>query len=341
MHSSSQRRAYSGAIWCAALGALTLIGWSAASIAQNPPPDVKRKLIEQAWGPLSENAHLYDKALAAAPKGGVKVTKNIAYGSDPRQQLDIYQPPGKSNLPIMVFFHGGGYTRGERDYNPFVHANILTYFARNGFLGINADYRLAPAAPWPSGGQDVARVVQWVKKNASNYGGNPEHIFLFGHSAGASHVAQYVLDRRFQPGSGPGVEGAILMSGRYVLHYDPDDPSMTGGVMAYFGSDPSRYESRSSASHVNESHVPIMLVLSEFDQLNLATTTGELFVALCRRDGGRCPRFVQLKYHNHMSEIYHFNTQDDYLGKEIIEWTREGFGATRHLENNKNGDRID
>jgi acetyl esterase len=340
MNPISQRRSGLGGVGCATLCALALTGWSLASVAQNPPPDVKRRLIEQAWGPLSENRDMYDAALTAAPKGGVKVTKDIAYGSDPRQRLDVYQIPGKSNLPIMVFFHGGGYTRGERDYSPLVHANILTYFARNGFLGINADYRLAPAFPWPSGGEDVARVVQWVKQNAGNYGGNPERIFLFGHSAGASHVAQYVLDRRFQPGSGPGVSGAILMSGRYVLHYDPDDPSLTGGVMDYFGKDPSRYESRSSASHVDESHVPIMLVLSEFDQLNLATTSGELFVALCRRDGGRCPRLVQLKYHNHMSEIYHFNTQDDYLGKEILEWTREGFGATRHLDN-KNTERID
>jgi len=69
--------------------------------------------------------------------------------------------------------------------------------------------------------------------------------------------------------------------------------------------------------------------ISEFDQLNLAGTTGELFVELCKRDGGRCPRLVQLKYHNHSSEVSHFNSQDDYLGSEIIEWANDGFGANR------------
>jgi acetyl esterase len=318
---------------CALLCAVVWLTASAVSIAQNPTPDIKQRLNELGWGRDQQGAHLYDSALQAAPKGAVKVTKDLAYGSNPRQKLDVYQVPGKRNLPIMVFFHGGGYTMGERDYNPMVHANILTYFARNGFLGINADYRLAPEFAWPSGGEDVRSVVEWVKKNAAQYGGDADRIFLFGHSAGASHVAQYALDRRFQPANGPGIAGAILLSGRYELHYDPDDASLAkGGVAEYFGTDPSRFESRSVTSHVSESQVPIMIVVSEHDQVNLATTSGELFVALCKRDGGRCPRMVQLKFHNHTSEIYHFNTQDDYLGREIIEWTREGFGVDRHAD---------
>ena len=69
---------------------------------------------------------------------------------------------------------------------------------------------------------------------------------------------------------------------------------------------------------------------SSADQLNLAATTGELFVALCQRDGGKCPRLLQLKYHNHSSEFTHFNTSDDYFGKEIIEWIADGFGGDRH-----------
>jgi acetyl esterase/lipase len=332
MSSTSQRRSRWNAIAYTALCAAAALGWGSVTFGQNPAPDIKKRLLEQGWGPARQNAQMYDAALQAAPKGGVQVTKDIAYGTNARQKLDIYQIPGKQGLPVMVFFHGGGYTSSARDTSPLVHANVLTYFARNGFLGINADYRLAPEFKWPSGGEDVAAVVRWVKENASKYGGNPDRIFLFGHSAGASHVAQYAFDRRFQPGNGPGIAGAILLSGRYELHSDPDDPSLATGVAEYFGTDPSKFESRSVTSHVTESHVPIMIVMSEFDQLNLATTSGELFVALCRRDGGRCPRFLQLKFHNHGSEFTHLNTPDDYLGKEIIEWTKTGFGATRGLE---------
>src|SRR5690606_22271977 len=155
-----------------------------------------------------------------------------------------------TGLPIMVFFHGGGYVGGARDTNEFVHGNVLTYFARNGFLGINADFRLAPEFPWPSGGQDVREVVRWVQENATRLGGDPQRIYLLGTPAGAGHVVQYVFDRRVQPSQGPGVAGAILQGGRYLVHSDPDDPSLQGGVMAYFGKDAERDASRSSVNHV-------------------------------------------------------------------------------------------
>lgn len=328
-----KRRRSNNARWVRSLrlaAAASLIGMvTPAVLAQDVPPQIKKQLIEQGWGYGGGSRNMYDELHARAPKGGVKVSKDLAYGKHERQKLDVYEVPGKSDLPIMVFFHGGGYTGGARDNTPYVHANVLTYFARHGFLGVNADFRLAPEFMWPSGGQDVAAVVKWLQENARKHGGDPRKIYLFGTSAGASHVAQYTFDRRFQPNGGPGIAGAILQSGRYVLHSDPDDPSLQGGVQAYFGKDPATYPSRSVVNHVNGSTVPIMLLMTEFEQLNLAATTGELFVALCKRDGGRCPRFVQLKYHNHGTEYHHFNTGDDYLGREILEWIESGFGQTR------------
>jgi acetyl esterase len=315
-------------VFAAALASLiALTALAPESIAQSPPQDIKQKLLEQRWARPAPP--IYDQALAAAPKDGIKVTKDLSFGKHERQKVDIYQPEGKSGLPIMVFVHGGGYTASARDTSPLIHANILTYFARNGFLGVNADYRLAPEFKWPSGGQDVAGVVAWLKANARTYGGDPDKIYLFGHSAGASHVALYGFDRRFQPGTGPGIAGMILLSGRYKLYPDTDDPSLATGVAAYFGTDPERAESRSVTTHVGGSKVPVMLVISEFDQLNLVGTTGDLFVELCKRDGGQCPRMLQLKYHNHFSEFQHFNTEDDYFGQEVIEWVNEGFAGTR------------
>ena len=308
-----------------------LAALSAARLsAQTPRAEDKKRLIEQGWANSYTPEQLFGDQLKAAPKPNLKITKDLAYGKAERQKVDVYQTPGKANLPILVYFHGGGYVGSARDTGPNIHANIMYYFARNGFLAINADYRLAPEFQWPSGGEDVRDVVKWVKENAKAFGGDPDRIYLFAHSAGASHVAQYVFDRRFQPGAGPGVAGAILLSGRYSLHPDPDDPSMTGGVTQYFGADHTKWPSRSVVNHVNESRVPVMLAMSEFDQLNLAGTTGELFSALCYRDGGRCPRLVQLKYYNHSGGYAHFNTVDDVFGKEILEWIDEGFGGTRH-----------
>ncbi len=120
----------------------------------------------------------------------------------------------------------------------------------------------------------------------------------------------------------------MLVSGRYTIKSDPDDPGLDG-IRLYFGDDPAGYPSRSVVNQVANSEVPVMLVISEYDQRNLVETTGELFVALCDRDDGRCPRFLQLKYHNHMSEISHINTSDDLLGREILEFMTVGAARQR------------
>jgi acetyl esterase/lipase len=310
--------------------------------AQSPPANVKEKLIEQGWRDFGSNQQanqkLYDQALAAsAPKNGVKITKDLAYGKHPRQKVDVYQPEGKTNLPILVFVHGGNYVGGAREPTPLVNANIMYYFTRNGFVGVNADYRVAPRRPeqvsdetpaWPAQAEDVRSAVRWLKENAIKYGGNPDRIYLFGASAGADDIANYVFDRRLQPESGPGVAGVILMSGLYKFEYDPDNP-YDHAMEGYLGVDAKAWAERSPVAHVSESNVPVMLVTVEFDQLGLEATTGDLFRALCYRDGGRCPRLVQLKYHNHSSEVYHFNSGDDFLGREIVEWVKEGFGTSR------------
>ena len=293
------------------------------------PPEVQQQLIETGFGySIGRMMDLYLPLLAAAPKGDVKVIKDVSYGDHPRHKLDVYQPTGVTGFPVFVYVHGGGYRSGDRDLNEYVYGNIATYFARHGLLAINATYRLAPEASWPSGAEDMRGVVTWIRRNAEQYGGDPERIFLMGHSAGATHVATYAFDARFQPADGHGLAGLIAVSGRYHLRPDPDDPSLAG-IRQYFGDDPTRYESRSVITHVPNSQIPVMLVIAEYDQRNLVATTGELFVALCRRDDGRCPRLVQLAYHNHLSEVFHINTADDFLGREILKFINEGTDRQR------------
>ena len=85
--------------------------------------------------------------------------------------------------------------------------------ARGQLLGVNATYRLAPKHQWPAGAQDVGASARWVRANIAAYGGDPNRIVLMGHSAGASHVAGYLVHKQLQPADGDGVIGAILLSG--------------------------------------------------------------------------------------------------------------------------------
>ena len=292
------------------------------------PPYLQATLAQ--FGPLYQKdsaafaatVDAFQPLLKAAPKDGVVVTRDQAYGPDPRQVLDVYQPTARSGAAVVIFVHGGAYVAGNKDVGEH-YANVATWFARQGMLGINATYRLAPAAKWPAGAQDVRGMVSWAKANVVRFGGDPARIFLIGHSAGATHVSGYVFDKTLQPPEGPGVAGAVLISGRYRLVYDAADP-FARNMQAYFGDDPSQYKNRSTINHIRDGvRVPVFVVITEYEQTGLDVFGAELLAALCARDGA-CPRFVRLNGHNHMSEVLAFNTPDEYLGHEILDFMARG-----------------
>src|SRR3546814_15368516 len=98
--------------------------------------------------------------------------------------------------------------------SPEIYANVLYYVARQEYFGFNLEYRLAPSHPYPSGTRDVAFALAWIRANIAKYGGDTESIYLIGHSAGAAHAASYAYDRRYQPRSGHGLAGLVVVSGQ-------------------------------------------------------------------------------------------------------------------------------
>lgn len=309
--------------------ALLFCGCTSAPVS-NMPIEVQRTLAEvgPVWGKdvlgnIKKTVDVYMPVLAASPKGALKITKDVAYGSNPRNLMDMYQPSQGTKQPVVVFMHGGAYVRGERNLNAEIYGNVATYFARHGMLGVNATYQLAPASKWPSASQDVGRLVKWLKENAHKYGGDPERIYLVGHSAGATHIATYAFMKELQPLDGPGVAGLVLLSGRY--HFDPkaDDPSLSA-FQAYFGTDRSLYPRMSPINHLaSAARIPLFIGISEYDNPDLDTQGALLFSAACERDRA-CPRFFRMEHHNHVSMVFHFNTADELLGSEILKFIARG-----------------
>jgi acetyl esterase len=309
---------------------LALLFAAAPAFAQvsNMPAHVQQRLAEvgPGWGKnilgnIEKTLEVYTPLLAVAPKQGVTVQRDLTYGPDARHRADVFRAEGLKNAPIVVFLHGGAYVRGDRDVNAEVYGNVPMYFARQGLLGVNATYRLAPAAQWPAAAQDVASLVRWLKDNAARFGGDPNRIYLVGHSAGATHVATYVYLKELQPQQGHGVAGVVLMSGRYHFDPHPSDPNLKN-FQAYFGTDRAQYPGRSPLSHVKGAPpLPTFLVVSEYDNPDLDTQGALLLAALCDRDRA-CPRFTRMEKHNHLSMVYQFNTADDALGREVLEFIR-------------------
>jgi acetyl esterase/lipase len=111
---------------------------------------------------------------------------DIAYGTDRKQHLDIYQPKNKpKDAPVLIFLHGGGNREGDRAQ----YGYVADPFAKHGIVTVVASYRLQPASPWPAQRDDAQAIVEWVYKNISKYGGDPEKIYLSGHSAGSNLTA--------------------------------------------------------------------------------------------------------------------------------------------------------
>jgi acetyl esterase/lipase len=321
-------RAYviAGAI---ALAAITGFGRTASAQVSRLPEDIQKRLAEinplyqsdiGKYGP--ETIRLFTPLLALGPKTGIKVIVDEAYGADPRQTLDVYQPQSANNLPVVVFVHGGALTSGNKNENKEISANVLYYFARHGFLGINATYRLAPKHVYPAAAQDIGGVVAWIKQNAKRFGGNPERIYLIGRSTGALHVATWAFDSKIHGAKGPDVAGVVLISGRLKADSRADDPNGKR-VPEYFGADTSLYPERSPVNYGAQSALPTFIVTAEFDNPFLDVYSAELFAKMCVARS-RCPRFLRLVGHNHQSTTASINTADDTLGQEIIDFIKQG-----------------
>jgi acetyl esterase/lipase len=195
----------------------------------------------------------------------------------------------------------------------------MLWAVKNGFIGVNITYRLAPQYPWPAGAEDVATAVKWVSEEISERGGDPSRIYLMGHSAGAIHVASYVSHPEFYKVKNGGLKGAIMVSGIYDLTASP----LTEPERKYFGDDASRYVGQSSLSGLLKTNTPLMAVSSEFDLAGFVKQVELFKEATCKRPSG-CARTLILPQHSHMSEVYSINTEDTRLTDAILDFVKTG-----------------
>ena len=183
-------------------------------------------------------------------------------------------------------------------------------------------HRLAPEAAYPAGSEDVALAVDWARSNAHTYGGDPAKIFLIGHSAGGAHAAAYVCDPVSRPVRGHGVAGLVLISARLRADALPDNPN-AHGVRAYYGDDEALYEARSVVTYAANIDIPLFLAVAEYENPGLDVYAAEMLYRVSRAKR-RSPRFMRLAHHNHTSIVAHFDTGEDRLGREILDFIARG-----------------
>ena len=148
-----------------------------------------------------------------------RVANGVAYGTAPRERLDVWAPRGKAAglRPVVVFFYGGAWVKGSRgDYGFAGRA-----YAAKGFVAVVPDYRLVPTARFPAFVQDGALAIKWTRNHAADFGGDPKRITIAGHSAGAYIGAMLALDPHYLTDIGVApttIRAAALLAGPYDFY---------------------------------------------------------------------------------------------------------------------------
>lgn len=242
------------------------------------------------------------------------ILRDQVYGPDPRHRLDIFRPVQGYDTPrpVVLFVHGGGFVRGDKGgpEDPF-YSNVGTWAVRRGFVGVNMTYRLAPAAQWPAGAVDVALAHEWLMQNIASHGGEPRHIVMLGHSAGAVHIAGYLAGHHGLAVAAPPA-GAVLLSG----HYDLTAFEHTSFESQYFGTNATRFAAQSSFEGLLETSVPCLFGVAELEPPLFHQQALQLAQAYVTRKG-TWPRLLTFPGHNHISSILQLGAPGDTLGRDL------------------------
>lgn len=208
---------------------------------------------------------------ALSPGSALRASASVPYGPHARHKLDIYTPDKPtSSTPVVVFFMGGNWVKGERADYAFVGRAL----AARGYVVVIPDYRLYPEVRYPHFLDDSAQAVAWTAREIARFGGDPKRLYLMGHSAGAYNASMVALDPAYLARYGmraSALRGWIGLAGPYdflpivnpttrpVFHH-PDTPP---------ASQPIRHASRSSP--------PALLIAANSDDLvNPRQNTGAL-----------------------------------------------------------------
>ena len=215
---------------------------------------------------------------ATIPQDGITITHDIVYSEGDRNMLDVYEPVKKApGHPVIVFYYGGRWESGARaDYLFAGQA-----FASKGYVTVIADYRLYPTVRYPLFVEDAAKALVWTREHIAAYGGNPDNIFVAGHSAGAYIALMLAANTSFvkKAGGDPAwIRGAIGLAGPYNFVPSQEDPD----IRDLFGT--AKDAASQPITYVHKGMPPVFLATGADDQTVKLHNTYDLAKKL-RADG--------------------------------------------------------
>ncbi|MEP4885938.1 MAG: alpha/beta hydrolase [Alphaproteobacteria bacterium] len=262
---------------------------------------------QEAFSEIGAKYHIRVQELGAGVSGD-----SFAYGDDPYQEVAVFAAP-EPNGTVIAFMHGGGWTNGYKEWMPFMAPPLTAA----GITFVSIGYRLAPAVTWPTGVEDVMAGIAWVYKNISAHGGDPDRIFVGGHSAGGHQAASLAVRSDWQAGAGvPAdiIRGALPVSGVYDFTEGNGMPAKP----RFLGEKPG-HETDASPLHTIANTPPFLIAWGDRDFPHLIVQAEKMTQAL-QEAGGRVET-VGLSDCDHLGASYACGNPDGMWVKSVVEWT--------------------
>jgi arylformamidase len=212
-------------------------------------------------------------SLVAAPLFAAesKIQRDVPYAQpkNERQSLDVYAPATGTDHPIVVWIHGGGWKQGDKQsvqHKPQAFVDRACVFA-------SINYRFVPQVTLKEMTGDVAKAIRWTHDHAKEFGGNPNAIFVMGHSAGAHLAALVCTDDRYLKAEGLSfsiLKGCVPVdAGAYDVprRFADSDPTKASEGKAIFGDDEAIHRELSPITYVGKvKSIPAFLILHVADR---------------------------------------------------------------------------
>ncbi len=286
---------------------VTVLVLGASSASAGPLLDrLKERIAAKAQNPATEQTledpYGADQASAAATSSR-KVLRDVPYGSDPKQRMDVYLPAlaqGNGPTPVIFMVHGGGWRTGDKRMGRVVDNKTARWLPK-GFVFVSVNNRLLPEADPLDQVRDVAQALAVAQGQASAWGADPEQFILMGHSAGAHLVALLAASPTLGSAAGAkpwlgtvaldsaALDVAPIMQRKHYKLYDPA-----------FGTDPAFWKAASPLQQLHAGAKPLLAVCSSRREESCEQARG--FVAQAVRLGVRAQVLPQDLSHGEINE---------------------------------------
>ncbi len=201
--------------------------------------------------------------MLASHPAAAKVLKNLPYGPDKKQCLDVHIPEGAVNAPVIFMVHGGAWRYGDKNGEGIVRRKVARWLPL-GWIFVSANYRLVPNADPLVQAEDVARALAFSQSQAATWGGNPAKFVVMGHSSGGQLVSLLAVkpSLAFKLGAKPWLGTVSLDSAAFdvvQIMRSPTHPSLFDRA---FGIDETLWNAASPSQQLSSESTPILAVCS-------------------------------------------------------------------------------